>query len=52
MQLSRYRNPFYQFFAAFGKSKLNVEYFGKKDEPHMWFVSEIMAWKKWGYLNA
>ena len=41
IQLSRKQKTFSQFFAAFLKSRLNFEYFEKKDEPHRVCISEI-----------
>ena len=41
-----------EFFYAFAKPTLNFKYFGKKDDPQRLFVSEIIACKKLGYLNA
>ena len=41
MQLSQKKKTFSQFFAAFLKSRLNFEYFEKKDEPHSFCISEI-----------
>ena len=34
MQLSQKQNTFHQFFAEFLQSRLNFDYFGKKDDPH------------------
>ena len=41
MQLSHKKKTFSQFFAAVSKSRLNFEYFGKKDDPHNFSISEI-----------
>ena len=41
MQLSQKKKTFSQFFAAFLKSRLNFEYFEKKDYPHSFCISEI-----------
>ena len=41
MQLSQEQKTFSQFLAAFSKSRLNVEYFLKKDDPHRFCISEI-----------
>ena len=41
MQLSQKQKTFSQFFAAFLKSRLNFEYFGKKYDPHGFCISEI-----------
>ena len=34
MHLSQKEKSFSQYFVAFLKSSLNVEYFEKKDDPH------------------
>ena len=41
MKLSHKKKTFSLFFAAFLKSRLNFEYFEKKDEPHSFCISEI-----------
>ena len=41
MHLSQKEKSFSQYFVAFLKSSLNVEYFEKKDDPHNWYISEI-----------
>ena len=41
MKLSHKQKGFPQFFAAFFKSRLNVEHFEKKDEHHSFCISEI-----------
>ena len=41
-QLSQKQKAFSEFFVAFSKSTLNFEYFQKKDDPHSWYISEIM----------
>ena len=41
MQLSQKQKTFSQFFAAFLKSRLNFEYFGKKYDPDGFCISEI-----------
>ena len=40
MQLSEKKKTFYQFFAAFLKSRLNFKHFGKKDDRHSFCISE------------
>ena len=47
-QLSQKQKTFSQFFLAFSKSTLNFEHFQKKDDPHSWFISEIMHSQKRG----
>ena len=42
MILSRKQKTFSEFFAAFLKSRLNFEYFQKKDEPQSFCISENM----------
>ena len=39
MVLSQKLKTFSQFWAAFPKSKLNFEYFQKKDDAHSLFIS-------------
>ena len=41
MQLSQKQNFFSEFVAIFLKSRLNFEYFEKKDDPHGFFISDI-----------
>ena len=41
IQLSLKQETFLQFFAAFSKSILNFEYFQKKDDSHIRYISEI-----------
>ena len=41
MKLSQKVKNFSIFFAAFLKSRLNREYFEKKDDPHRFCISEI-----------
>ena len=41
MQLSPKQKWFSQFFATFLKSSLYFKYFGKKDQPHRFSISEI-----------
>ena len=41
MELSQKQKTFSQFLATFFKSKLNLEYFRKKDDPHSFCISEI-----------
>ena len=43
MQLSQKQKTFSQTLAAFLKSRLNLEYFFKKDDPHRFIISEVMA---------
>ena len=45
MQLSQKKHFFSQFFPAFLKSRLNFEYFEKKDHPHSFCISEITTLK-------
>ena len=42
MQLSKKRESFSEFFSAFLKSKLDFEYFEKKNDPQSFCISEIM----------
>ena len=48
MQLSQKLKTFSQFLASFSKSRLNFEYFQKKDDPHSLFISEATACEKRG----
>ena len=41
MRLSRKLKTFSKVFYAFFEFRLNFEYFGKKDNPHSLFISEI-----------
>ena len=41
MQLSQEKKHFFQFFAAFLKSRLNFKYFVKIDDPHRFCILEI-----------
>ena len=41
MQLSQKQKTFSEFLAAFLKSRLNFEYFEKKEDPHRICISEI-----------
>ena len=47
-QLSKIEKAFSEFFIDFSKSKLNFDHFQKKDNPHSWFISEIMHCGKRG----
>ena len=40
IQLSRKTKIFWECFAAFFKSRVNFEHFGKKDDPHAFCISE------------
>ena len=46
MQLFQNLKTFSRFFSAFWKSRLNFEYFQKKDDPPSLFISEATAWEK------
>ena len=41
MQLSQKQEIFSEVFLAILKSTLNFEHFGKKEQPHGLFISEI-----------
>ena len=41
MQSSQKKNTILKFFTAFLKSRSNLKYFEKKDEPHRFCLSEI-----------
>ena len=42
MQLFQKQNKFSEFFAAFLKSRLKLDYFGKKHDPDSFCISKIM----------
>ena len=48
MQLSQKLKTFSRLFSAFSKSRLNFEYFLKKDDAHSLFISEATACEKRG----
>ena len=48
MQLNQKLKNFSWFFSAFSKSRLNFEYFQKKDDAHSLFISEATACEKRG----
>ena len=48
MQLSQKLKTFSDLFSAFSKSRLNFEYFLKKDDAHILFISESRACKNRG----
>ena len=48
VQLSQKLKTFSQLFSAFSKSRLNFEYFQKKDEAHSLFICEATACEKRG----
>ena len=48
MQLSQKLKTISQFFNVFSKSRLNFEYFQKKDDAHSLFISEATACEKRG----
>ena len=41
-----------RFFIAFVKSKLNLEYFEKKDQSHSLSITEIIHCETGSYLNV
>ena len=48
MQLSQKLITFCWYFPAFSKSRLNFEYFQKKDDAHSLFISEPTSCEKRG----
>ena len=48
MQLSQKLKTFSRFVSAFLKSRLNFEYFQKKDDAQSLFISEATACEKRG----
>ena len=51
MALCQNQKVFSQFCFEFPESTWNLEYFEKKDDPSKLFFSEIIHYKKRGYLN-
>ena len=51
MPLSQKEKTFYGFFIAFMKCAWNLEHFEKKDEYPDLIISEIIHFKRVGYLN-
>ena len=41
MQLSQKQKNFFEFLAAFLKSRLNFKHFEKKDDPYTFFIFEV-----------
>ena len=52
MQISRKLETFSQFFIAFLKYTLNLEYFEKKDQSHSLSITEISNCKTGSYFNV
>ena len=50
MELSQKQKSFSRFFNVFSKSRLNFEYFQKKDDAHSLFTSEATACEKRGLI--
>ena len=48
MELSQKLKSFSGFYLAISKSRLNFEYFQKKDDSHSLFISEATAFEKRG----
>ena len=48
MQLSQKLKTFSAFFNVFSKSRLNFEYFQKKDDAYSLFISQATACEKRG----
>ena len=48
IKLSQKLKTFSGFFAAFSKSRLNFQYFQKKNDAHSLFISEATACQKRG----
>ena len=48
--LCQKQKAFSQFFLEFSKFTLNFENFQKKDDPHSFFISEIMHSRKRGWI--
>ena len=52
MHLSAKPNTFCWIFIPVLASKLNFQYFEKKNEPHNLSISEVIDCEKCAYLNA
>ena len=52
MQISGKLKTFSEFFIAFLKSTLNLEYFEKKDQSHSLSINEIIHCETGSYLNG
>ena len=52
MQLSQKLKNLSELFSKFLKSTSNFEHFEKRYEPDSWFTSEIIDWKKRGFLDG
>ena len=52
MQISQKMTTFSQFFIAFLKSTLNLEYFGRKDQSQSLSITEIVNFETGSYLNV
>ena len=50
--LSQKQKTFSDFFLAFLKCALNLEYFGKKDEYPSLVISKVIYSERGGYLNV
>ena len=50
--LSKKQKTFSEFFLAFLKCALNLEYFGKKDEYPSLVISKVIYSERGGYLNV
>ena len=48
MQLSQKEKTFSQFLSPFSTSRLNIEHFQKRDDPHSLFISEATVCEKRG----
>ena len=48
IELSQKLKSFSGFYLAISKSRLNFEYFQKKDDSHSLFISEATAFEKRG----
>ena len=52
MQISRKLKSFSEFYIAFLKSTLNLEYFERKDQSQSLSITEITNCKTGSYLNV
>ena len=52
MQISRKLETFSEFFIAFLKSTLNLEYFERKDQSQSLSITEIINCETGSYLNV
>ena len=52
MQLAPKRNALSQFFFELSNFRLNFEHLQEKDDPHSWYILELMDSERRGYINV